>query len=112
MNDGTSGANRQTLLGDGTFVDESGATGAWRYLLGSARLVLQYNTGMACDALLVGRFTTPISVNGQRFCQDGSDLRGRWVGMIVTGFDSGLPATSLGDSTLQVPLDLPELLAR
>ncbi len=85
MNDGSSGSGVFSLLTDGSFTDDVGGTGAWSFLPTPPRVLLQYDAGFACDALLTGKFLTDSQVQGLRLCQDGSGIRGVWQAAPGTG---------------------------
>jgi hypothetical protein len=91
MNDSSAGTGTYALLADGAYVDERGQTGTWLFQSGPPRLILQYNSGFACEALSVGRFVSSTQVRGPRTCQDGSGVSGFWIGTIASGSGSSLP---------------------
>ena len=64
-------------------MDDVGGTGAWSFLPTPPRLLLQYDAGFACDALLTGKFLTDSQVQGVRLCQDGSGVRGVWQATVL-----------------------------
>src|SRR5690606_32374636 len=66
MNDGSSGSGIFSLLTDGSFTDDMGGTGAWSFLPTPPRVLLQYDAGFACDALLPGSVLPTDQVRGLR----------------------------------------------
>jgi len=84
MKDGTSGKGTYFLLDDGTYVDDNGDTGIWRYKQRPARILLKYDAGVACEARSTGFFISPRRVRGPRVCRDGSGVVGSWRGKVRT----------------------------
>jgi len=91
MNDGSSGSGTFSLLTDGSFTDNLGETGSWGFLPSPGRLLLAYESGIACEALLPARLLPDNQVRGLRLCQDGSGVRGFWRADIILAQPAWLP---------------------
>lgn len=83
LNNGTSGTSTHYFLADGTFINALGQQGVWA--TGNAVHYFAFNPGTTgtCDALSVGRYLSPTTIVGPRFCRDGSGVRGIWRGTLL-----------------------------
>ncbi len=82
-NTGDSGSETVQLFQGGQFSDSRGASGTWRFQAGSRRLLLQYAPGHLCAARLTGHTAATGRAGGTLACQDGSGMRGVWVGTVA-----------------------------
>ncbi|MGH2543905.1 MAG: hypothetical protein ACRDIB_13975, partial [Ardenticatenaceae bacterium] len=101
---GESGNGILRLYDDGTFLTDTGATGAWAYLPAQQRFLLQYDPGHFCEAFFLGQ-RQGSSVRGLYACQDSSEVGGLWFGTLSLPLDQ-LPAMPLGDVSLHAPAEL------
>jgi hypothetical protein len=101
-NDGSSGSDSFHLYSDGAFTTDTDATGTWSYLPAHGVVLLRFEAGHFCDALFLGRVQETTTMRGLYDCQDGSGVRGVWVGALSLPLDA-LPEMPVGDGSLVAP---------
>ena len=91
---------------NGTYMDESGNYGIWKFLPQPPRIAMLYLGGARCGAFSFGRYIGNLHVFGFWTCTDGSGRHGVWTATIVNGFTDGLPSVPMGQETM--PITIPE----